>query len=328
MPNISKIKISGTSFNIKDENAASVVELTQAQYDALVSAGTVDTNTFYVITDAEAGDLSNYFTSAQTEAAITAAVSGKVDTSAVTTSVTSASTDSELPTAKAVYNAVGQGGGGGATYSAGTNISIDTANTISCTLPISWGNNYKISIGSNNDNRSYDYSFLFGKYLNNYNTYTFIFVERNECQGAHSSSFGYNLTSLNQNEASFGTFNTPHRANYNWGDSGNTLFSVGNGTSTVARHNAFEIRQNGDIYISSGSTDIKLQDHLGSAASSAITSGDTNAVQGGAVYDKFDEVEQVTARALVDLAARIAEIEEVTARALNQINDRLTALET
>ena len=37
------------------------------------------------------------------------------------------------------------------------------------------------------------------------------------------------------------------------------------------------------------------------SVSSAITSGDTNAVAGGAVYDKFDEVEQVTARALIDL---------------------------
>lgn len=39
----------------------------------------------------------------------------------------------------------------------------------------------------------------------------------------------------------------------------------------------------------------------GGSASSAITSGDTNAVQGGAVYDKFDEVESVTAAALNNL---------------------------
>lgn len=85
-------------------------------------------------------------------------------------------------------------------------------------------------------------------------------------------------------------------------DADNTLFSVGNGTSSSARHNAFEIRQNGDIYITSGGTDIKLQDNLGgSEPSTAITSGDTNAVAGGAVYDKFDEVETVTAAALNDL---------------------------
>ena len=36
-------------------------------------------------------------------------------------------------------------------------------------------------------------------------------------------------------------------------DSRNTLFSVGNGESNSARHNAFEIRQNGDIYLNDGS---------------------------------------------------------------------------
>ena len=65
------------------------VELTQAEYDALVSAGTVSANTYYIITDAYSPDLS-----------------------AVTSSVTSASTDSEIPTAKAVYDALGSASGG------------------------------------------------------------------------------------------------------------------------------------------------------------------------------------------------------------------------
>ena len=39
----------------------------------------------------------------------------------------------------------------------------------------------------------------------------------------------------------------------------------------------------------------------GGTVSSAITSGDTNPVQGGVLYDKFDEVEQVTAAALNNL---------------------------
>ena len=45
---------------------------------------------------------------------IDAATSGKADTSAITTAITSGSTDSEIPTAKAVYDAT-QSGGGGAT---------------------------------------------------------------------------------------------------------------------------------------------------------------------------------------------------------------------
>lgn len=51
---------------------------------------------------------------------------------------------------------------------------------------------------------------------------------------------------------------------------------------------------NNESILGSGNIDIQG----GGSASSAITSGDTNAVQGGAVYDKIDEVEQVTAAAL------------------------------
>ena len=74
-------------------------------------------------------DLSQYWTSAQTDSAINAATSGKADTSAVTaisdsltgkvdttaitTSITSGSTDSEIPSAKAVFDAIPTGGTGG-----------------------------------------------------------------------------------------------------------------------------------------------------------------------------------------------------------------------
>ena len=150
----------GTGINITDNvisatggggSGASVIEVTQAQYDALVSGGTVDPDALYVITDAPEINLSGYAQSSAVTAEITAAVSGKadttavtaisdsltgkVDTTAITTSVTSGSTDAEIPTAKAVYDAIPTGGTG-ASYSAGTNISIDTANTINCTLPI------------------------------------------------------------------------------------------------------------------------------------------------------------------------------------------------
>lgn len=209
MSNISKIKISGTSYNLKDENACNVVELTQAEYDNLPTTAKTS-NSLFVITDATAGDLSNYYTKSEsdglldtkldvtaytptdlsnyytksetsgateistalalkadtattytkteTDNAITAAtstkqdtlvsgtniktingetllgegnitiqgggssytagdgidinndvisVTGKVDTSAITTSVTSESTDTQVPSAKAVYDQLG-----------------------------------------------------------------------------------------------------------------------------------------------------------------------------------------------------------------------------
>ena len=141
--------------------------------------------------------------------------------------------------------------------------------------------------------------------------------------GNYSHTEGNGTVANNRSEHASGQYNVSNSATTTFGNSGNTLFSVGNGTADYARHNAFEIRQNGDIYLSSGGTDIKLQDHLGGGSitvSSAITSGDTNPVQGGVLYDKFDEVEQVTARALNGLA----EADEVTARALIDLHDSLS----
>lgn len=106
---IDSIQLSGTVYTLSAQSSGGspTVELTQAEYDALVSAGTVAEDTYYIITDAQAGDLSNYWTSAETQSAITAAISGKVDTSAITTSITSSSTDAQVPSAKAVNDKLG-----------------------------------------------------------------------------------------------------------------------------------------------------------------------------------------------------------------------------
>ena len=64
MANINKIRLSGTTYSIQDENATKTVELTQAEYDALSPK---DPNTFYIITDAKGGDLSNYYTKTETD---------------------------------------------------------------------------------------------------------------------------------------------------------------------------------------------------------------------------------------------------------------------
>ena len=86
MANISKIKISGTSYNLKDENACKVVELTQAEYDDLPTTAKTS-NSLFVITDATAGDLSNYYTKSETSGAteISTALESKADTAATYT---------------------------------------------------------------------------------------------------------------------------------------------------------------------------------------------------------------------------------------------------
>ena len=84
MPNIlDTIQVSGSSYDIKDKNAPSVSAVTQQEYDNLPSSAKTS-NIFFVISDATPIDISNYWTSAQTQSAITQATSGKADTSAVT----------------------------------------------------------------------------------------------------------------------------------------------------------------------------------------------------------------------------------------------------
>lgn len=80
--------------------------------------------------------------------------------------------------------------------------------------------------------------------------------------GDSSHAEGSNTIASNFAEHASGQFNVSNTATTTFGHSGNTLFSVGNGTDDNARHNALEIRQNGDIYIASGNTDVKLQDKL------------------------------------------------------------------
>ena len=94
---IDSIQLSGTVYTLSAQTSGgnNVVELTQAQYDALVDK---DPDVFYIITDAQAGDLTNYYTKAETSGA------------------------TELATAFAATQPK---------LSAGTNITIDANNVIS-----------------------------------------------------------------------------------------------------------------------------------------------------------------------------------------------------
>ena len=272
------------------------VELTQAEYDALVSAGTVSADTYYIITDAPSVDISQYWTSAQTTSAITQAVSGKVDTSAITSAVTSASTDSQIPTAKAVYDAIPTGGTSGS-YSAGTNISIAN-DTISCTIPAyGRGSSNGISLNYNNNTATGTRSLAAGSYCKATNENSVAMGYYSEAKednafamGQYAIASGFCSAAIcryaqakNTAEFACGHHNVSNKANTTFGDSGNTLFSVGNGTADNARHNAFEIRQNGDIYCNNGTSDVKLQDYI-QIKMQQITQADYDAlVQAGTV---------------------------------------------
>ena len=355
---IDSIRLSGVTYQIQGEGGTPTVELTQAQYDALVTAGTVSDDTYYIITDAQAGDLTNYYTKTETNTllggkadtattytktevdnAITAATSTKQDTLVSSQNIKTINNESILGSGNIDIQ------GGGTTYSAGTNIDI-TNDTISCTLsggtlinisnnkincsaPIRRGTGISSIIvsdstatasGTNSIVVGGDYNTASGQYSYAEGYYTTASTHSSHSEGwftkangQHSHSEGnhtvtnkddshaegkYTVTN-NVSEHASGQYNASSRASSTFGNSGNTLFSVGNGTTNNARHNAFEIRQNGDIYLTKDGQDVKLQDQLGGGTvDQTIISGSTNAVAGGAVYNKIDEVEQVTAAGL------------------------------
>lgn len=261
-----------------------------------------------------------------------------------TTAVTSASTDNEIPTAKAVYDAIPQGGGG-KTIVGGRGISIttgETADTVSFDLPISADSNTYINAGVGNTNNNTALNILIGSGNTAYNgnaatvtggtaigfgneigyngranfskSYSFAFGYGNKIQGGHSYTIGDNNNigrgTMNSKDKSFligyyntCTFNGDSSGDYIFGnyctvsksdefalgkynvsntgstDADKTFFSIGNGTSNNARHNAFEIRQNGDIYCSDGTNDVKLQDTIAATAANTTALGGLSLVK-------------------------------------------------
>ena len=332
MSNINKIKVSGTTYNIQDENACKVVELTQAQYDELPTSAKTS-NSLFVITDATAGDLSNYYTKTEADNAITAATSTKQDTLVSGTNIKTINNQSILGEGNIEIQ-----GGGGKAIEAGRGISIttgETADTVSFNLPISAGTgsesiiaatelNYPNKATANGAIAFNGYGFVptsatgvnsiaqgaatsaqgGASHSEGYDTKAIGYASHSEGEGTSamtesSHAEGVNTKATNKSEHASGRYNISVSASTTFGDSGNTLFSVGNGTSYSARHNAFEIRQNGDIYIAdtndTSTTNyyekpmIKLQDALGGGGTvdTEITSASTNPVTSAAIYNQF-----------------------------------------
>ena len=64
MANINKISVAGTIYDIQDQHASKTVELTQSEYEGLAVK---NTNTFYIITEAQGGNMSNYYTKTEVD---------------------------------------------------------------------------------------------------------------------------------------------------------------------------------------------------------------------------------------------------------------------
>ena len=316
-------------------------------------------------------------TSGEVQTMIDESVSGKVDTSSLVTAVTSASTDSEIPTAKAVYNAIPTGGTD--TYISGVTIVDNSAPSIPTNkVRITWEDGYtetKDISESFGDGVQHGYSnmtkFEFGNMSNPSDIYYNYTVGGDNCYDLSSVTFvgdvvldNYFGSAFNLQEVYFYA-DSPSGFTYRYGavdvDFLDTVYDGCETYETTAATYPIYVAnlanyQNATLVIDGGNTtwgehfgnrlqeipnlgkniafsyntdkeDITLPvtaitDGVSIEVSSAITSGDTNAVAGGAVYDKFDEVEQVTARALNELS----EGQEVTARALIDVNDKFDGM--
>ena len=219
-------------------------------------------------------------------AATDAVLSGKQDTLSAGTNITISG------------NVISAEGGGGKAIEAGRGIAITTgatADTVSFNLPISAGTGSKsIIVSDGNSKATGNYTFVGGEKSSATTFWAFAFGANCKATAAAAVSFGYQTHALGGNSFTVGSFTRARNDNehssgvYNVSNTGSTtsaqtLFSVGNGTADNARHNAFEIRQNGDIYCSDGTNDVKLQDYLQIKAVKVTQAEYDALVQGGTV---------------------------------------------
>ena len=289
--NLSLVETSAITSAVTSASTDSEIPTAKAVYDAIPTVPTSNTaftnDAGYITVDA----LSGYAESSAVTEEITAAVSSKQDTLVAGENIT-------------ISGNVISASGGGTTYSAGRGIDI-TNDTISFSLPIYDKRNYSISechdkiydipscssnychleqskggIGySSHSSHKEGLNTIIGNYC--YSSHVEGYFSKINDDSAYSHAEGYYTEINNQREHASGSHNVSNKASTTFGDSGNTLFSVGNGTADNARHNAFEIRQNGDIYLNDGTNDVKLQDYIQIKVAKISQSDYDALVQGG-----------------------------------------------
>ena len=308
---IDSIRMSGTTYAISDSGGTKVVEITQSDYDNLpTSAKTA--NIMYVITDAEPFDVSNYYTKAETSGATELATAF-----AATQPKLSAGTNITID----ANNVISAEGGGGKAVVGGRGITVtsgETADTINCTVPASASSgNYSIMFGqpASSGNASGSKTITGGQWSKAYAEGSVAIGQMNESRGSWAWAIGNGTSAVGQAAFACGEHNsTNNPAEFTCGyatiTSGGsdtsimTLFTVGNGKyqGGYQRHNALDIRMNGDIYISdtnSTSTSnywqkpmIKLQDALGGGG--GIDSGTVQTMIDQSISGKTNQTDFVS----------------------------------
>ena len=216
--------------------------------------------------------LTAYSTTQEVNTMINQSVSGKQDTLISGTNIKTINNQSLLGSG----NITIQGGGGtDAPISAGTGTNSikesSTGNTASGDYSHAEGNNTKATgktahaEGSSSTAGGW-YSHAEGAGTKATSTSAHAEGYFTNAYGSYSHAEGNYTVTYNDSEHASGEYNVSNTGST---DADKTLFSVGNGASNNSRHNAFEIRQNGDIYVTSGGTDVLLQDSIVSSTEKA-----------------------------------------------------------
>lgn len=299
---IDSIQLSGSSYDVRDKSATTVVEITQSDYDNLPSSAKTS-NILYIITDGSV----DYITSAQCQTQINNSISGKQDTLVSGTNIKTINNESLLGSG----NIDIQGGGGGKAVSGGTNISVttgETTDTINCTIPAFFHSNTvkgDIEIGSNNGvnsdygrlvigrrvqsrgNPYFQYSIGIGVQPDNSNNYCQLYGQNSVGIGRgfkigsdslytnginNAIAIGHNATSRNDGDITLGANTTA---------SGNSSVAIGSGATAdgaeykMNLNNQIKVTPSNQVYIyNKDNTEMFcLQDQLGGGGSS-YTAGD------------------------------------------------------
>lgn len=127
---------------------------------------------------------------------------------------------------------------------------------------------------------------------------------RGWANGQHSHAEGVDTVTSNTAEHAEGKFNKSNKADGSFGSAGNTLHSIGVGTSASDRKNAFEVMQNGDAYL------------LGVGGYDGKNPAASKAVQQiiGALLDTFKPVQVNDNKSGATDATQLAEIKAYAAK--------------
>ena len=335
MSNINKIRLSGTTYDIEDLNAAKTVELTQAEYDALTVK---DPNTFYIITDAQAADLSSYYTKTETDGLldtkldvsaytptdlsnyytksetsgateISTALAGKADTATTytktevdnaITAATSAKQDTLVSgtNIKTVNNEslLGEGNitieGGGGSVTVDNALSTTSENPVANSAITNVLSAYYYATKTNNS----VYNNPFGKKSSN---------------GCVGFSIGFSKIT-NPNDSSTGglwvsTINNKDIINDNYKAPNSSTFNLSLVETSSITTSVTSASTDSQVPSAKAVYDA-LQESGGGTVDTELDSTSENPVQNKVIYQKFDEVEEVTAAALNDLNDKIGDI--------------------